>query len=139
MLLILIILKLCHLVSLFTQRLLQFSTRIQLSRREANLSKLSFSLFFLASIFHRMVFSPLAFPNNHLRNNNQPFNLFPPKQWFLRDCSTRLMKTLWEKVKLLVTSNFSFSHSVFYPHGELSAIFIKFEIVVCTFFQLRRV
>ena len=28
-------------------------------------------------------------------------------------------------------SNFSFSHSVFYPFGELSAIFIKFEIVIC--------
>ena len=26
-------------------------------------------------------------------------------------------------------SNFSFSHSVFYPVGELCAIFIKFEIV----------
>ena len=28
-----------------------------------------------------------------------------------------------DKEKLLVTSNFSFSHSVFYPFGELSAIF----------------
>ena len=26
-----------------------------------------------------------------------------------------LWKTLWEKAKLLVTSNFSFSHNVFYP------------------------
>ena len=40
------------------------------------------------------------------------------------------MKRLWEKEKLLVTSNFSISHSVFYSFGELSAIFIKFEIVV---------
>ena len=29
-------------------------------------------------------------------------------------CSTSLLKTLWEKEKLLTTSNFSFSHSVFY-------------------------
>ena len=28
-------------------------------------------------------------------------------------------------------SNFSFSHSVFYLLGELSASFIKFEIAVC--------
>ena len=28
--------------------------------------------------------------------------------WFLRVCSTSLLKTLWEKEKLLVTSNFSF-------------------------------
>ena len=45
------------------------------------------------------------------------------------------MKTLWEKEKLLITSNFPFSHGVFYPFGELSAIFIKFEIVVCQLFQ----
>ena len=40
---------------------------------------------------------------------------FPNKPWFLRVCSTSLfIKTLWEKEKLLVTSNFSFSHSVFF-------------------------
>ena len=32
------------------------------------------------------------------------------------------LKTLWQKEKLLVTSNFSFSHIVFYPFGDLSAI-----------------
>ena len=42
-----------------------------------------------------------------------------------------LLKTTWEKEKLLITSNFSFSHSVFYHFGELSAIFIKLRIVVC--------
>ena len=30
----------------------------------------------------------------------------------LPDCSTSLLKTLWEKEKLLITSNFSFFHSV---------------------------
>ena len=58
---------------------------------------------------------------------------------FLRVCSTSLLKTPWEKKKLLVTSNFSFSHSVFYPFGELYAIFIKFETVVCKLFQFGRV
>ena len=39
---------------------------------------------------------------------------------------------MWEKEKLLVASNFSFSHIVFNPDGELSAIFFsKFEIVIC--------
>ena len=42
-----------------------------------------------------------------------------------RDCSTSLLKILWETEKLLVTSNFSLSHSVFYPFRKLSAIFIK--------------
>ena len=44
-------------------------------------------------------------------------------------------KTLWEKEKLLVTSSFSFSHSVSCPFGELSTIFIKFKIVVCKLFE----
>ena len=59
------------------------------------------------------------------------FNPFPNKPWFLRVCSISVLKTLWVKEKLLVTSNFSFSRSVFYKFLELSAISIKFEIVVC--------
>ena len=44
-----------------------------------------------------------------------------------------------KKEKLLVTSNFSFSHSVFYSYRILSAIFIQSEIVVCKLFQFGRV
>ena len=47
--------------------------------------------------------------------DKERFNPFPNKPWFLRVCSTGLLKTLWEKEKLLVTSNFSFSHSCFNP------------------------
>ena len=50
-------------------------------------------------------------------------NPFPNKPWFLRVCSTSLLKTLWEKEKLLVTSNFSFSHGLFYPFGKLCCHF----------------
>ena len=53
-------------------------------------------------------------------------------------CSRSLLKTLWEMEKLLIMSNFSFCHSVFYPYGKLSTIFIKFEIV-CKAFQFGRV
>ena len=42
------------------------------------------------------------------------FNPFSNKPWFLHVCITSLLKTLWEKEKLLTMSNFSFSHSVFY-------------------------
>ena len=59
--------------------------------------------------------------------------------WFLRVYCTGPLETLWEKEKLLVTRNFSFSHSVSYPLGELSSIFIEFEIAVCKLFQFRRV
>ena len=44
---------------------------------------------------------------------SQKFNPFPNKPWFLRVSSISLLKTLWEKEKLLDTSNFFFSHSVF--------------------------
>ena len=57
------------------------------------------------------------------------FNPFPNKPWFLRVCSSSLLKTLWEKEKLLVTRKFSFSCSVFYPFRELPAIFIKLKIL----------
>ena len=42
-------------------------------------------------------------------------NPFPNKSRFLRVCSTSLLKTLWEKEKLLITSNFSFFPQCFLP------------------------
>ena len=56
--------------------------------------------------------------------------------WVLRVCSASLLKTPWEKEKLLVMSNFSFSQSVFYPFGKLSSIFIKFELSSANSFNL---
>ena len=51
-----------------------------------------------------------------------------PKQALVFTClQCSLLKTLWEKEKSLVMSNFSFTHSVFYPFGELSAIVIIFN------------
>ena len=78
----------------------------------------------------------LLFPQSFLPYQRQIscFNPFPNKPWFLLVCSTGLLKTPWEKEKLLVMSNFSFFHSVFCHFGELSASFIKFEIVVCNLF-----
>ena len=67
------------------------------------------------------------------------FNPFPNKPWFLHVCCTSLLKTLWEKEKLFIKSNFSFSCSVFHLFGKLSAIFIKFKIVICQHFELGRV
>ena len=69
----------------------------------------------------------------------QNFNPFPNKPWFLRVYRTTFLKTRREKEKLLVMSNFSFSHSVFYPFVERFAISTKFKIVVCKLFQIGRV
>ena len=38
---------------------------------------------------------------------------------------------MWEKEKLLIKSNFSFSYSVSYLFEEVSAIFIEYEFIVC--------
>ena len=77
-----------------------------------------------------------------IKSYNKSMNLFFGKGLTLSQTSpgfymsaVQVLKTTWEKEKLLVTSNFSCSHSVFYPFGELSAIFIKFKIVVCKLFQ----
>ena len=101
---------------------------------------------FLTGWFQLYWYSVIFYP---LSSTTQPcvgtsmhhscFNPFPNKPWFLRVYSTCLSKTLWEKEKLLITSNFSFFHSVFYPFGELSAIFFQFEIVACKLFQFGRV
>ena len=44
-------------------------------------------------------------------------NPFLHNDTFWSPLETVFLKTLWEKEKLLVTSNFSFSHSVFYLFG----------------------
>ena len=71
----------------------------------------------------------------HTKPHFDALNPFPNKPWFLRVCNTSLLKTLQEKEKLLVTSNFSLSHRVFNPFRELSVIFTRLRIVVCKLFQ----
>ena len=43
-------------------------------------------------------------------------------------------KNSWKRRNCFVTSNFSFTHSVFQPFGQLLAMFIKFQIFVCKHF-----
>ena len=94
--------------------------------------------------------SKLALPRGHkfyigchyakiFKSVIHPFNLIRNKPLFLSVCSTTLLKTVWEKEKLLWTSNFSCSHTVIYPLGGLFIIFIKFRIFVCKLFQFQRV
>ena len=69
---------------------------------------------------------------------NNFFSPFPKQALVFTCLQYKFLKTLWEKKKLLVTSNFFFSRGVFYPFRELSVIFIKFKIVVCKLFQFGR-
>ena len=87
-----------------------------LREKEKLLNMSNFS--FTNSVFKRLVL--LADKYNvqtraYLEELN--FNPFPHNDAFWRLWETSLLKTLWEKEKLLVTSDFSFSHSVFYPFG----------------------
>ena len=66
---------------------------------------------------------------------NRVVNPLPNKPWFLRVCSKGLLITQWDMEKSLITSNFSFSHIVFYPFEDLSAIFIGCKIVTCKHFE----
>ena len=94
----------------------------------------------------RVSFQPYCFNENHIQNfrlvqiesicgrlihyrsqnNRFAFNPFLKQALFLRACSISLLKTPWEKEKLLEMNDFSFSYSVFYPFGELCPIFISF-------------
>ena len=56
----------------------------------------------------------------------------------LHICSGGLFKTIWEKEKLLVTSHYSISHSVFNPLENFD-IFIEFKIVICKLFHFETV
>ena len=46
-----------------------------------------------------------------------------------------LLKTLWEKEKMLVTSIFSFSHNVFYP-SKKEFLFLTFNLLSANAFKL---
>ena len=81
---------------------------------------------------------PANFVDDYTKRSQVP-KPFPSKPRLLFVCNTRLLKTLCEKEKLLVTSNFSSSHSVFNLFGDLSIILFSFKIVVCTFLQFGRV
>ena len=77
-------------------------------------------------LFSKSLFSKVVETRDYVIKN-QPFPI------------TSFLKTLWEMEKLLVTINFSFSHSVFCLYEEHSGIFIKLKIDICKLFQFRRV
>ena len=64
--------------------------------------------------------------------NGDFMNALPfPKQVLVFTClQYKYLETLWEKDKLLVTSIFPFSNSVFYPFGDLFIILSNFKIVL---------
>ena len=90
-------------------------------------------------VFQKGLF--LRFINMYLLKDygNVRLNPFPNKPLFLPICTRSLLKILWEKEKLLATSNFFFFQRCFIPFWRTFCYFIKFEIVVCKLFQFGRV
>ena len=66
-------------------------------------------------------------------------NPLPNKPLFLYVCSSRLLKTLWEKEKLLEHKKQFLLFPWFSTVLANSAIFIKLKIVICKLFQFGRV
>ena len=69
-------------------------------------------------------------------NFKMDINPFPNKPWFSCVCSASLLKTLWEKEKLLMTSNFSFTHCVFYPFENFFPFSSNLKSSSATYFSL---
>ena len=66
------------------------------------------------------------------RSVDSVFNLLPSEPVFSLVCSKSLLKTLLENVKLLIISNFFFSHSVIYRFNKRT--FLHFGIVIIKLF-----
>ena len=63
------------------------------------------------------------------------FSPFPNNPWFLLVCSKVFENTV-RKGEIAHNKQFLLFPQYFYPLGELSAIFIKLEIVICQHFHL---
>ena len=62
-----------------------------------------------------------------------------PKQTLVFTClQQKSFENTVGKGEIARKEQFLLSHSVFYPSGELSATFIKFEIVICKLLQFGR-
>ena len=66
------------------------------------------------------------------------FNSLPHTHNFQQPCLMGLLKTLWEKEKMPVTSIFFFSHNVFYPIKDRYHHLGNNQFVVCKCFQFGR-
>ena len=65
-----------------------------------------------------------------LTKKTLPLTLYSIDTYFNTSTTDNFLKTLWEKKKLLVTSNFFFSHNVFYSIRKLYPPFVNiFDII----------
>ena len=66
-----------------------------------------------------------------LSSGNGLINPLPYTADFKQTWERSFLKTLWEKEKMLVTSNFPFSNNVFYPSQKKFHFFSHIYFVVC--------
>ena len=82
----------------------------------------------------RRPFSPSGKKVNP-RTRTLPVKPFPQDPWFLRPYKRRLLKTSWEKEKMLVTSIFSFFHNIFFFIKDINHYLSNIRFDVCKCFQ----
>ena len=75
-----------------------------------------------------------------LNNRCFRFRFLPfPKQALCFTCQYKSFENMVGKGEIACNEQFLLYPSVFYPFGELSAIFIKYKFVVCKLFHFGRV
>ena len=85
------------------------------------------------------IFCNLDHPNILLSGNELTKKNGFPKQALVYRYLQYKSKTMGKKEKLLIMSNFSFSHYVLYSPGELSAILINSKSAILILTQFGRV
>ena len=88
------------------------------------------------ALINRLIFTIKIFKSNSYTFLTEFYVLLTLSQTSPSVCSTSLLKTLREKEKLLIMSNFSFSQSIFHPFGELSAFSLNSKLLSAKSFNL---
>ena len=82
---------------------------------------------------------PWFFPENSQAKHRTEFSLsqpFPKQDLVFTYLQYKSFENTVGKRHMLEMSNFSFFHSFFYPFEELSALFIRFELLSANSFSL---
>ena len=90
------------------------------------------------NVYHNKIFRQVLVPCIFSFSKNL-FNLFLNKPYLFTSLQYRSLENTVGKGKFAWYEHFFLFPRVFYPSGELSAIFIKSKIVICKLIQFRRV
>ena len=102
--------------------------KLQCRKRRNCLVRINFSF------CHNVFKSCLLQMHENDSASGKRLNPFPHIDAFWRHCNRRLLKTLRQKKKLLIMSNFSFCHNVFNSYLKIILSFIEILNIFCNTF-----